>query len=60
MRPLPKWLAWIGNIAAVGSAVGGFAGLIPGKTGLIIAAVAAISNSISHSLPGTGGTPTNP
>ena len=55
MKPLPKWVAWIGNTAALAGVVGALAHVIPGPTGLLLAGVAAWLNSISHSLPGTGG-----
>ena len=55
MTPLPKWLAWLGNIGAVGSLLGAIAGVLPPKYAAIVATLAALVNSITHSLPGTGG-----
>jgi hypothetical protein len=60
MTPLPKWVAWLGNIGAVGGVVASIAGMLPPKYAAIAAALAALLNSISHSLPGTGGTAVNP
>lgn len=55
MAPLPKWVAWLGNLGAVGGVVGAFGGFVPPKYAAIVGAVAAWLNSITHSLPGTGG-----
>jgi hypothetical protein len=55
MKPLPKWVNWVGNLGALGSLVGSFGGILPMKYGLIVTALGAWLNSVSHSLPGTGG-----
>lgn len=60
MTPLPKWVGWLGNLGAVGSVVTSILGFLPPQYAAIGAAVAALLNSISHSLPGTGGTQANP
>ena len=57
MTPLPKWLAWLGNLGAVGSLLAAIGGVLPPKYAAIVATIAALLNSISHSLPGTGGQP---
>ena len=55
MKPLPKWIAWIGNLTAIGSVLGAVGNALPPKYAAIAAAIAALINSVSHSLPGTGG-----
>jgi len=55
MTPLPKWLAWLGNLGAVGTLLAAVGGVLPPKYAAIVSTLAALLNSISHSLPGTGG-----
>jgi hypothetical protein len=57
MTPLPKWYAMLGNLGAVGALCTTLAGILPPKYGAAVAAFAALVNSVSHSLPGTGGKP---
>ena len=55
MKPLPKWMAWLSNLGAVGSILATLGNMLPPKYGVAIAGAAAIINSVAHSLPGTGG-----
>lgn len=57
MNPLSKKWAWLGNLGALAACVTSLAGLFPPKYAAIGATIAALINSISHSLPGTGGDP---
>ena len=55
IKPLGKKWAWLGNLGAVGSVIASVGGFLPPQYAVIAAALAALLNSISHSLPGTGG-----
>jgi hypothetical protein len=56
MKPLPKWLAWLSNLGALGSLVAMVGGLLPPKYAAIATTLSTLINSVTHSLPGTGGT----
>ena len=55
MTPLPKLFAWLGNLGAVGTLLAAIGGVLPPKYAAIVATLAALINSVAHSLPGTGG-----
>jgi formate-dependent nitrite reductase membrane component NrfD len=62
IKPLPKWIGWLGAITTVASAAypaylaGGWKGV--GAWGL--ASLGSILALFSHSATGTGGSPSNP
>ena len=60
MKPLPKWVAWLSTLAALFGAGGTLANVLPPKVGVVLGSAAAVVNAVTHSLPGTGGSPQNP
>lgn len=58
MRPLPKFVGYIGALAAVIAAVK--VAISTGDWTAVGAAIGALLALFSHSATGTGGTPTNP
>ena len=60
MKSLPKIVGWLALLAGLVAPGGALAEIIPPKYAAVISAIAAVVLSISHSLTGTGGTPSNP
>lgn len=57
MKPLPKWMGILGNLAAVYGALesAGVFVLIPPHVRAVVIAVGATVSTLSHSLTGSGG-----
>lgn len=58
--PFPKLVGWAAIAGSVGAACLTLASIVPGNLGVVVAAIGTFLAALSHSLPGTGGTPANP
>ncbi len=55
MKPLPKWVGWVGGVAAIVAAAWEAYSRTPTLEATLIAAAGAIAALFSHSATGSGG-----
>lgn len=56
----PKWVGILALIAGLVAPGGALFDMVPPKYAALVSAISAVVLALSHSLQGTGGTPSNP